>query len=580
MAENKKLSDLTRTTSLSGSDEFVVVDKSSTSGVDASSTGRTSKIRFDDLKNQIGSQGQKGQTGDSVKGQKGQTGPQGDSVKGQKGQLGDSVKGQKGEIGVGQKGETGQPGSSGVEGKVNSHILWRGDSSFGLEVGNKSFVKKGSSNWSTGYGYTSVYYNGGCSLTFSALDTKTSFMFGLSSTTGRNNSSRYYNIDYGFYLKNNGTYDLRKSGPQVKTGSTYTKDTVFTITYDNRFVRYYVNGVLKHTESTSANRTFFAYMSIHDVNKWTVMPWSFDPMGSRGADGAKGQAGEPGAAGPNDITNKAITSNATSSWTGNPGTQGKIQYHSNRWYIVADKSSNRIVQFRRDGSDKSYIDNNGKFIGTASVADTASKASDADKLGGVAKSSFLTTANNSSLNSDSRNTRGVTRLYRRDDNSDYNVQTYWAASGLSKHLWRLHGYHGDNSHSGCQVEYADHAGTAKKTTGMPSITNPVNSNLIANGTSSKKSTVDITKYGIAQDSGARWGIFTTNMAGGSWPNHAVWVYSTTNWTAGNSVAANHSDKSQHVTMQYLAPILNGRYCYINNVESSSDAWSTYFMGVV
>ena len=54
---------------------------------------------------------------------------------------------------------------------------------------------------------------------------------------------------------------------------------------------------------------------------------------------------------------RSAQSNPT--WTGNPGTVGKIQYHSNRWYIVADQSSNRIVQFRRDGADKSYIDNNG-----------------------------------------------------------------------------------------------------------------------------------------------------------------------------------------------------------------------------
>lgn len=84
-----------------------------------------------------------------------------------------------------------------------------------------------------------------------------------------------------------------------------------------------------------------------------------------------------GGAGAINITNSDIRSSATSDWTGNPGAEGKIQYHSNRWYIVADSSSNRIVQFRRDGSDKSYIDNNGKFIGTASSADNA------DTLDGV-----------------------------------------------------------------------------------------------------------------------------------------------------------------------------------------------------
>ena len=62
------------------------------------------------------------------------------------------------------------------------------------------------------------------------------------------------------------------------------------------------------------------------------------------------------------ITSGDIRSNASSSWTGNPGAQGKIQYHSNRWYIVGDSSSNRIVQFRRDASDKSYIDNDGRLL--------------------------------------------------------------------------------------------------------------------------------------------------------------------------------------------------------------------------
>ena len=76
-----------------------------------------------------------------------------------------------------------------------------------------------------------------------------------------------------------------------------------------------------------------------------------------------------GGAGGVTITSSDIRSAASSTWTGNPGANGKIQYHSNRWYIVADSSSNRIVQFRRDGADKSYIDNNGKFIGDTDQLD-------------------------------------------------------------------------------------------------------------------------------------------------------------------------------------------------------------------
>ena len=71
-----------------------------------------------------------------------------------------------------------------------------------------------------------------------------------------------------------------------------------------------------------------------------------------------------------DLTNSSIRSAANSNWTGNPGAYGKIQYHSNRWYIVADSSSNRIVQFRRDGSDMSYIGNSGEFFGVSNVRGT------------------------------------------------------------------------------------------------------------------------------------------------------------------------------------------------------------------
>jgi hypothetical protein len=57
------------------------------------------------------------------------------------------------------------------------------------------------------------------------------------------------------------------------------------------------------------------------------------------------------------------------SWTGNIGNDaGKIEYHSNRFYIEAGGNSNRIVQFRRNGSDRSYVDNNGLYVGTATSA--------------------------------------------------------------------------------------------------------------------------------------------------------------------------------------------------------------------
>ena len=60
---------------------------------------------------------------------------------------------------------------------------------------------------------------------------------------------------------------------------------------------------------------------------------------------------------------------AGESWTGNVGADvGKIEYHANRFYIVSGSNSDRIVQFRRDGTDRSYIANDGVFVGTATSA--------------------------------------------------------------------------------------------------------------------------------------------------------------------------------------------------------------------
>lgn len=56
---------------------------------------------------------------------------------------------------------------------------------------------------------------------------------------------------------------------------------------------------------------------------------------------------------------------------------------------------------------------------------------------------------------------GVTRLYRRDSDSNYSVQTSWTGT-----LWKLEGYSGDTFHAGCHVAYADSAGNADTVDGL------------------------------------------------------------------------------------------------------------------
>lgn len=57
-----------------------------------------------------------------------------------------------------------------------------------------------------------------------------------------------------------------------------------------------------------------------------------------------------------------ITQNSTATWSGGAGTGfGKLEYHSNRWYINAGSDSAEIVRFRRGESDLAHMANDGRL---------------------------------------------------------------------------------------------------------------------------------------------------------------------------------------------------------------------------
>jgi hypothetical protein len=59
----------------------------------------------------------------------------------------------------------------------------------------------------------------------------------------------------------------------------------------------------------------------------------------------------------------------TTTWTGDAAAgTGKLEYHSNRWYVNVGNDSTEVVRFRRGGSDVSWIDNSGIYNGTATSA--------------------------------------------------------------------------------------------------------------------------------------------------------------------------------------------------------------------
>ena len=125
-----------------------------------------------------------------------------------------------------------------------------------------------------------------------------------------------------------------------------------------------------------------------------------------------------------------------------------------------------IFQFKDNASDtfinKFKIDDRGEMIEVdpdgnkvAAYMRLGDKATDSDLLDGVDSSNFIRTTNNSTLNSDTRNTRGVTRLYRNDSDSNYSVQHYWTGAH-----WFLRGYSGDSFHAEVRVGKADSADNA------------------------------------------------------------------------------------------------------------------------
>lgn len=121
------------------------------------------------------------------------------------------------------------------------------------------------------------------------------------------------------------------------------------------------------------------------------------------------------------------------------------------------------------------------------------------------------------VTADSRNSRGATRLYRNDNDSDFSVQTYWTGA-----RWRLRGYTGDTYHAEAEVSYADSAGSATTATSATSATTATglnSSNYIARSGSSGNANTDFsnTPAGTVRHNGD-----DANLTNG--PGNAWWFY--------------------------------------------------------
>jgi hypothetical protein len=65
---------------------------------------------------------------------------------------------------------------------------------------------------------------------------------------------------------------------------------------------------------------------------------------------------------------RAFRQNTTANWSGNTGNgQGKMEYHSNRWYFVSGADSTEVARFRRSATDIFVIDNSGNVTASGTV---------------------------------------------------------------------------------------------------------------------------------------------------------------------------------------------------------------------
>jgi hypothetical protein len=153
---------------------------------------------------------------------------------------------------------------------------------------------------------------------------------------------------------------------------------------------------------------------------------------------------------------------------------------------------------------------------------------------------------------DSRNHRGATRLYRRDEDTDFSVQTSWTGS-----RWRLLGYNGDTYHADTHVGYADAAGNSS-TTSQTNFSNlTINSNQVLSAGNYNSYSPTLT----GGNASGTWGINITGSSGST---------SQTNFT---SLTLNSSQVLSVGNYATNAPLSSrtlrawGHYDGVNNVLS-------------
>jgi hypothetical protein len=133
-----------------------------------------------------------------------------------------------------------------------------------MEIVGASAVKISSDNNWNGQVYTKESFVGGAFVSAEVDFVGIAVMFGLNSDPTA--SAGYATLDFAFYVTGSSTVIIFESGTGIAEYGPYVKGDLFTITYDGINVKYFQNGTLLRTVSTTAERAFSFDSSFHGID--------------------------------------------------------------------------------------------------------------------------------------------------------------------------------------------------------------------------------------------------------------------------------------------------------------------------
>lgn len=179
---------------------------------------------------------------------------------------------------------------------------YRGPATFGLVptanvvVGPDYIARSTGGGVWDGSAYSSEAFVGGAFASTTLAANSAGTMFGLN--TDPTTDSNFTSIDYAFYPEGNipRTLYIYENGAGISTNRVWAPGDSVTITYDNKIVTYYHNGVVVRQIAAAAGLRLYFDSSLADFGS-RISGIKFGPAGAAGADGAQGPQGAQGAQG-------------------------------------------------------------------------------------------------------------------------------------------------------------------------------------------------------------------------------------------------------------------------------------------